>query len=82
MYRKTKAIIACSLLSSRDPITQQVASIQTQKEELQQRAVFCPMLVAREVMAANPGGKHQTLMKCTRKLVEAEDAEERLDHTK
>ena len=33
-------------------------------------------------MASNPGGKRQTLMKCTRKLVEAEDAEERLDHAK
>ena len=31
-------------------------------------------------MAADPGAKYQTLMKCTKSLVATEDPEERLDH--
>ena len=80
MYKKTKSSIACQLLTSHNPITQQVTKIRTQKEESQQRAAFRPMLMAREVMAADPGAKCQTLMKLTKSLVATVDAEERLNH--
>ena len=50
MYKKIKSSIACNLLVSRDPITQQVTKLQVQREETQQRAVFHPTLKAREVI--------------------------------
>ena len=82
LYRKMRTSIACQLLTSRDPITQQVTKIETQKEESQKRAAFKPMLTVRDVMAADPGAKRQLLMKCTRNLVATEDVERRLDHAK
>ena len=82
LYRKMKASIACQLIISLDPITQQVTKIHTQREESQRRAKFLPMLTAREVMAADPGAKRHTIMKRTKNLVATEDREVRLDHAK
>ena len=72
--------IACQLLLSRDPITQEVSKIQVQKEETQKRAKFQLMLSAREVIAADPGARRQSIMKRAKNRVMLEDAEERLDH--
>ena len=74
--------IACQLIISLDPITQQVTKIHTQREESQRRAKFLPMLTAREVMAADPGAKRHTIMKHTEILVATEDREVRLDHAR
>ena len=82
LYRKMKVSIACQLLMSCDPITKQVTKIQIQKEEMQKRAKFQPMLTVRDVDAADPGGRRQTIMKRAKNLVMTEDTEERLDHAK
>ena len=80
LYRKMRSSVACQLLTSRVPITQQVTKMEAQKEESQRRAAFKPMLTARETMCDDPGAKRQTLLKCTKNIVETEDTEKRLDH--
>ena len=82
LYRKIRVSISCQLLTSRDPITQVVSKIQTEREESQKRAKFRPMLYAREVMATDPGASRQTIMKHAKNWVVVEDVEERLDHAK
>ena len=82
LYRKIRASIACQLLTSRDPITRQVTKIEVHKEESQKRAVFKPMLTAREVMANDPGTRRRILMKRTKNIVETIDVEVKLDHAK
>ena len=52
------------------------------KEEAQKRATFKPMLMAREVVAADPGASRKTILKRAKALVMTLDAETRLDHAK
>ena len=73
---------ACQLLTSQDPITQHVAKLRIQKEENQQRQQFKPMLVAREVMVADPGASRKALTGQVKKAVKAVETAERLDHAK
>ena len=68
LYRRMKTSIACQLITSCDPITQQVSKNQTQREESQKRAKFQPMLKAWVVMAADPFAKHHVFMKCAKNL--------------
>ena len=77
-----KVSIACQLLMSHDPLTQHVSSIQINKEEAQKRTKFNPMLVAREVIAADPGARRRTVMQRAKTLVVTEVAGQRLDHAK
>ena len=55
---------------------------QVLKEEAQKRATFKPMLMAREVVAADPGAGRKTILKRAKALVMTLDAETRLDHAK
>ena len=67
---------------SRDPATQRVARIQLLKEESQKRSQFQPMLLAREVIATDPGARRQTILKREKTLVLTEGVEGQLDHAK
>ena len=67
---------ACQLLTSQDPITQHVAKLRIQKEENQQRQKFKPMLVAREVMVADPGASRKALTGQVKKAVKAVETAE------
>ena len=81
LYKKVKVSIACQLLMSRDQTTQQVARIQVLKEESQKRSQFQPILLAREVIASDPGARQQTILKQAKTLVLTEGVERQLDHT-
>ena len=52
------------------------------KEEAQKRATFKPMLMAREVVAADPGAGRKTILKRAKALVMTLDDETRLNHDK
>ena len=82
LYKKVKVSIDCQLLMSRDPATQQVARIQVLKEESQKRSQFQPILMAREVIAAAPGARRQTILKRAKTLVLTKGVEKQLDHAK
>ena len=82
LYQKIHVSHACQLLTSQDPITQHVAKLRIQKEENQQRLQFKPMLVAREVMVADPGASRKALTGQVKKAVKAVEMAERLDHAK
>ena len=82
LYQKIHVSHACQLLTSQDPITQHVAKLRIQKEENQQRLQFKPMLVAREVMVADPGTSRKALMSQAKKAVKATETAERLEHAR
>ena len=82
LYKKIIVSTACQLLLCCDPTTQQVCKRQVLKEEAQKRATFTPMLMAREVVAADPGAGRKTILKRAKALVMTLDAKTRLDHAK
>ena len=82
LYKKVKVSIACQLLMSRDPAIQRVARIQVLKEESQKRSKFQSILLAREVIATDPGARRQTILKRAKTLVLTEAVEGQLDHAK
>ena len=79
LYKKIKVSTACQLLSC-DHTTQQVCKRQVLKEEARKIVIFKPMLIAREVVAADLRAGRKTILKRAKALVMMLDAETRLHH--
>ena len=74
MYRKLKSSQAALILTSRDPITQHVTTIEIQREQALQRPQFQPMQFTRDVMAEEPGISRRGLVNRSKAGIREEDA--------
>ena len=80
LYKKLQSSQAALLLSSRDPVTQHVATIKLKIEEQFQRPKFQPMTFVCDVMAEDPGVSKRGLVMRSKATVTKEDTTTRRDH--
>ena len=78
--RKLKSSQAALMLTSRDPITQHVTTIEIQREQALQRPQFQPMQFTRDVMAEEPGISRRALVNRSKAKVREEDATKKCEH--
>ena len=77
LYKRMKLSHATLLLTSRDRVTQQVASRTLDKESSQRRAQFKPVTYSRNIMAENLGAHQWVLLKHVKNTANVEDATSR-----
>ena len=80
LYKKLQSSQAALLLSSRDPVTQHVATIKLKREEQLHRPKFQPMTFVCDVMAEDPGVIKRGLVMRSKARVTKEDTTTRRDH--
>ena len=68
------------MLTSRDPITQHVTTVEIQREQALQRPQFQPMQFTRDVMAEEPGISRRALVNRSKAKVREEDTTKRCEH--
>ena len=82
LYKKLKVSQASLMLTSRDRVIQHVARKSIQSEENQQRPIFKPMVLVRDVMADDPGVSRRGLALRSKGLLATDDTDRRLEHAR
>ena len=82
LYKKLKVSQATLLLTSRDPVTQQVAKGILEVEERQSRLKFKPMHHSQETMSEDPGASKRALMMRAKVKLVLDDADSRADQAR
>ena len=80
LYKKLRGSQAALLLTSRDPVTQHVTTMEIQREQALQRPKFQPMRLTRDVMVEDPGVSRRGLVARTKAKVARDDANSRRKH--
>ena len=68
------------MLTSRDPVTQHVTTMEIQREQALKRPKFQPMQLTRDVMVEDPGVSRRGLVARTKVKVTRDDANSRHEH--
>ena len=82
LYKKLKVSQATLLLTSRDPVIQQVAKKMVEKESQLSQPEFHPMQHSQEIMANDPGASKRSLLKRAKSKLALDDADIRTDDAK
>ena len=77
LFKKQQVSRSCQLLTSRDPVVRYAATKTTIAEEAKQRVVLKPMVMARDILATDPGLGSKGLRRAVKRMIEEEDSEER-----
>ena len=82
LYKKLKISQATLLLTSRDPVSQQVVKVKLGKEENWPNHKFKAMQLSQETMAEDPGAARHVLLKRAKAKITLQDAEFRAEKAK